>query len=230
MNHSLSLQDVTSKDYLIPHVPAGASNVEYEMHEVWENKLSNLIRREQSEKISLDLIRLYLPWKQIFEADSSTCRPHFEIKRETYPIEEVSEDKKVLNITSYIRDQSNICFAHRLANRLEFLVEASKEEHPDEVAILPDSLRNFVRFLQSAINLNYPDVVLSPSKHIRAQWRAGPNRHFAAEFLTTGDANFVIFSPDPKHPEKTIRLSGLVSVDSLIDTVEPHGVLAWSSR
>ncbi|MCK4618543.1 MAG: hypothetical protein KAT52_01220 [Desulfobacterales bacterium] len=142
----------------------------------------------------------------------------------------LNDDEKVLEIILHVRNQLNINFARQLANRLKFLFDASKEEYPEEVAILPESLRNFVGFLQSAINLKYPDVVLSPSKNIRAQWRTGPNRHFAVEFLPTGDAHFVIFSPDPMHPEKTIRMSGLASVDSLMETVQPHGVLSWSSQ
>ena len=141
-----------------------------------------------------------------------------------------NDDEKVLEIISHVRSQLNVNFAQQLADRLKFLVDAAKEEHPDEVAILPESLRNFVSFLQFQTNLNYPDVVLSPSKNIRVQWRTAPNRHFAVEFLTTGDAQFVIFSPDPKRPERTIRLSGLASVDSLMETVQPHGVLTWSSR
>jgi len=141
-----------------------------------------------------------------------------------------SEDEKLLEIISHIRSHSNICFAQQLADRLMFLVEVAKEEHPHEVAILPESLRNFVSFLQLQTNLNYPDVVLSPSKNIRVQWRTAPNRHFAVEFLRTGEAHFVIFSPDPRHPERTIRLSGIVSLDSLMEAVQPHGVLSWSAR
>jgi hypothetical protein len=142
----------------------------------------------------------------------------------------LNDDEKVLEIILHVRNQLNINFSKRLADRLEFLFDASKEEYPDEVAILPESLRSFVGFLQSAKNLNYPDVVLSPSKNIRVQWRTGPNRHFAVEFLPTGDAHFVIFTPDPMHPDKTIRMSGLASVDSLMETVQPHGVLTWSSQ
>ena len=142
----------------------------------------------------------------------------------------LNDDEKVLEIILHVRNQLNINFSKQLADRIKFLFDASKEEYPDEVAILPESLRSFVGFLQSAKNLNYPDVVLSPSKNIRVQWRAGPNRHFAVEFFSTGDTHFVIFSPDPMHPEKTIRMSGLASVDSLMETVQPHGVLTWSSQ
>jgi len=140
------------------------------------------------------------------------------------------EDERVREIISHIRSHLRADFAHQLASRLEFLVEAAREEYPDEVAILPESLRNFISFLQSGTDLKYPDVMLAPSKNIRAQWRTAPNRHFAVEFLATGDAQFVVFSPDPNHPESTIRLTGLVSIDSLMETVRPHGVLSWSSQ
>lgn len=142
----------------------------------------------------------------------------------------LNNDDKVSEIVLHLRSLLNISYAKRLADRIQFLFNASKEEYPGEVAILPESLRCFVGFLQSAANLKYPDVVLSPSKNICAQWRTGPNKHFAVEFLPTGDAHFVIFTPDPIHPEKTIRMSGIVSVDSLIQTTQPHGVLSWCSQ
>jgi hypothetical protein len=150
------------------------------------------------------------------------------------PFDELSEllndDDKVFELIEHVKNQLNVSFRQQLANRLTFLFEAAKEEDPDDIAILPGSIKNFIGFIQSAPYLKYPDVVLSPSKNIRAQWRTGPNRHFAVEFLTSGEAYVVIFSPDQKHPEKTIRLSGLVSVDSLMDTAQPHGVLNWSSQ
>ncbi len=141
-----------------------------------------------------------------------------------------NEDEKVLELISHIQGQLNIDFAERLTSRIQFLFEVSKEEYPDEIAIISGSLRNFISFLQSSPNLNYPDVVLTPSKNIRVQWKTANNRHFAVEFLSTGDTQFVVFSPDQKHPERTIRLSGLVSLDSLMETVKPHGILGWSSR
>lgn len=135
-----------------------------------------------------------------------------------------------MEIILHLQNQVNRSFSRQLADRIKFLFDASKEEYPEKVAILPESVRNFVGFMQSVTILKYPDVVLSPSKNIRAQWHIGPNRHFAVEFLPTGDAHFVIFTPDPMHPEKTIRMSGIVSVDSLMETTKPHGVLSWSSQ
>jgi hypothetical protein len=79
----------------------------------------------------------------------------------------LSNDEKVLEIILHVRNQLNINFSKQLADRINFLFDVSKEEYPEEVAILPESLRNFVSFLQSETNLKYPDVVLSPSKNIR---------------------------------------------------------------
>jgi len=141
-----------------------------------------------------------------------------------------NEDEKVLRIISYIRSQLKADFAQQLAERLEFLYEVSHEEHSNEIAIMPESLSNFVALLQAETYLKYPDVVLSPSNNIRVQWRTAPNRHFAVEFLSSGDAQFVIFSPDPWHSEKTIRSSGIASIDSLMEIAQPYGVLSWASR
>jgi len=141
----------------------------------------------------------------------------------------LSDDDKTIRIISHIRSQLNITFAQQLADRLTSLTDVAKEEVPQEAPIAPQSLSNFLGFLQSVPNLKCPTVVLSPEKNIRAQWRAGPNRHFVVEFLPTGDARFVIFSPDSNQPEKTIRLSGSTSIDSLLETTEPHGVLSWST-
>jgi hypothetical protein len=140
-----------------------------------------------------------------------------------------NEDEKAFRIISYIRSQLKADFAQQLADRLEFLYEVSHEEHPNEIAIMPESLSNFVALLQTETHLKYPDVVLSPSNNIRVQWRTAPNRHFAVEFLNSGDAQFVIFSPDPCHPEKTIRSSGIASIDSLMEIARAYGVLRADS-
>ncbi len=141
-----------------------------------------------------------------------------------------SNDEKVRELISFIRTEWKISFSEKMANRLDFLCEVAQEESPGEEAISSESLRNFIFFLTTSTNLKYPDVVLSPLNNIRAQWRVASNRHFAAEFLPTGDVRFVIFAPDFKNTEKVIRLSGIAFVETLMDTVAPHGVLLWASQ
>jgi len=143
--------------------------------------------------------------------------------------EKLTDEEKIKKLIDYVREESNIQFAHELAIRLNFLYEAVNED-PDEVPISTESLRNFISFLQNTTNLKCPDVALTPSNEIRAQWRTAPNRHFAVVFLPTGEARFVIFTPNPKDPDKIDRFSGITSVDSLMETVQPHRILEWASQ
>lgn len=188
--------------------------LEVEIKSWWKQKCIDVLRRKSS--ITIEQV----------EEEATSVEPESPFDE---IIDRLSDDEKINEIVKFL-NQININFSKRLASRIQFLFEASKEEYPDEVAIFPESLKNFVGFLQTEPDLKYPDVVLSPSKNIRAQWRTAPNRHFAVEFLPTDDAHFVIFSPDPKHPDKTNRMSGLVSIDSLMQTAQPHGILSWCSQ
>jgi hypothetical protein len=143
--------------------------------------------------------------------------------------EKLTDEEKVKKLISYVREESKIQFAHELAARLKFLLDAIIED-PDEVPISSESLRNFISFLRITTNLKYPNVVLTPSNEIRAQWRTAPNRHFAVTFLPTEETRYVIFTPNPKDPDKIDRLSGITSVDSLMETIQPHKVLEWASE
>jgi len=143
--------------------------------------------------------------------------------------EMLADEEKVRKLINYIRDKSPIQFAQELASRLDFLYESVIEDAEEE-PISPESLTNFIAFLQETPDVKLPDVVLTPSNEIRAQWRKGSNRHFAVAFLPTGKTRYVIFTPNPTDPDKIDRLSGTTSVDSLMHTAEPHGVLDWTTR
>lgn len=149
------------------------------------------------------------------------------------PFDELAEKlpnkEKIKRLIDHIRHESTIQFAQELANRLAFLHEAVMEDS-DEAPISSESLSNFISFLQKTSNLKYPDVVLTPSNEISAQWRTAPNRHFAVVFLPDGTTRYVIFRPNLIDPDKIDRLSGTTSVDTLIETVQPHGVFSWASR
>lgn len=163
--------------------------------------------------------------------ENRLAEPPFSILESPFDVldETLTDEEKVRKVVDYIRDESKIQFAEELAARLTLLYEAAKDEDPDEVPISAESLSNFVGFLQETPNLRYPDVVLTPSKEIRAQWRRGPNRHFAVVFLPTGETRYVIFTPNVRDPDKIDRLSGITSVDTLMETAQPHRVLDWAS-
>jgi len=143
--------------------------------------------------------------------------------------EKARQIEKIKRQINAIIDETNIRFSRELAARLHFLYDAVLED-PDEDPVPIESLVNFIRFLQDTPNLKYPEVVLTPSNEISAQWRTGPNRHFAVVFQVTGETRFVIFTPNSKDSKKTDRLSGITSVDSLMELVEPHGVFDWAAQ
>ena len=143
--------------------------------------------------------------------------------------EKLTSEEKVKRLIDYVREGAKIQFAHELAVKLSFLNEVVNED-PDEDSISIDSMRNFISFLQNTTSLKCPNVALTPSNEIHAQWRTAPNRHFAAVFLPTGETRFVIFTPNSKDPEMTDRISGLTSADSLLETIQPHKVLEWASK
>ena len=128
-----------------------------------------------------------------------------------------------------VKEGLQAAFAERLAKRLHYLASISEEEYPQQAPISPQSLEDFVTFLRSTPNLLYPGVVLTPSGNIQAEWRKGKNRHFAVQFVGSGDVHFVVFAPDPKDPYKTIRASGIVTVASLMDIVRPYDVESWAT-
>ena len=143
--------------------------------------------------------------------------------------EKLTSEEKIKKLIDYVREESKIQFAHELAVKLNSLNEVVNED-PEEGSISIDSMRNFISFLQNTTNLKCPNVALTPSNEIHAQWRTAPNRHFAVVFLPTGETRFVIFTPNSKDPEMTDRISGLTSVDSLLETMQPHKVLEWASK
>ena len=136
----------------------------------------------------------------------------------------------VAELILHVRERFKAEFAERLAKRLDYLAKISQEEYPEQAPIAPEALQDFVAFLESTPKLVYPGVVLTPSGNIQAEWRKGKNRHFAVEFVGSGDVHFVVFAPDPKDPYKTIRASGMATVASLTDIVRPYGVDSWATE
>ena len=139
------------------------------------------------------------------------------------------QQSSVAELIFSVKEGLQAAFAERLAKRLHYLASISEEEYPQQAPISPQSLEDFVTFLRSTPNLLYPGVVLTPSGNIQAEWRKGKNRHFAVQFVGSGDVHFVVFAPGPKDPYKTIRASGIVTVASLMDIVRPYDVESWAT-
>ena len=131
------------------------------------------------------------------------------------------------SLVAYVRDQLNVPFATRLGKRLDYLEETSREEYLTQAPIFPQSLQNFIDFLETVPNLAYPNIVLTPLGNIRARWRETESRYLAVEFQGNDDIRFVVFAPDKKDMFKVTRSSGQTSIGCLMDILRPYGVLRW---
>jgi len=128
-----------------------------------------------------------------------------------------------------LRRSFELSYRERLARRLEFLLEAMEEEGESWTKDSPESLRRMLLFLDNAPIYRFPTVTVTPSGTFRAQWTASAKRHFALDFLPTGQIHFVVFSPDPRHSNRVQRVSGVTSWECLKEVVEPFKVHHWTA-
>jgi hypothetical protein len=157
-----------------------------------------------------------------------TANSPFEIIDENRIQEGDAEAKEII---SHVR-VLDLDFRERLSARLQFLLECSKEEDPEQIAISPDSLKDFIAFLGlfATDELTYPDIVLSPTKNIRVQWQSGMNKRIVIEFLGNRRVQFVIFRPDSNDAQNPIRLSGFSSIESMREEIVIPNKVDWISR
>jgi hypothetical protein len=120
-------------------------------------------------------------------------------------------------------------YRERLARRLDFLLGALEEEEETWAEDSPDSLRQMLLFLQAVPDFRCPTVTVTPAATFRAEWNAGQNRHLAIDFLPDGQVRFVVFSPDPLHPDRVQRVSGIVSRADVMRAIEPYKIYRWAA-
>ncbi len=140
-------------------------------------------------------------------------------------LEEAKDDAQRLNdLVTFV--QRN--YSSRLASRLQKIFEAVKEEQLGINFLSVDSLKNFVRFLKQN-PLPAPNLVLTSSGNVRAEWKKGPDKFLGLEFLKENDCKFVLFAPDEFAHSKILRVSGWSSIDRILNTIEFYGVNDWMS-
>jgi|Deesub1362A_J573_1020465.scaffolds.fasta_scaffold09387_3 hypothetical protein len=141
--------------------------------------------------------------------------------------EEIESEEEEVQELIYQIKASNIRYRDKIANQLITLFKDSKEEDPYSSGITAGSLRNFVNFLELYPNVKYPSISLTPEHNIYVSWRDEYNRLFSIHFLPNKDTRFVIFMPNYRHPERKIRISGITTVDVLMETVAFYRVTDW---
>lgn len=117
-------------------------------------------------------------------------------------------------------ERSSLPFKSRLADRLFALAAAFAEDY-DGGALSPRAIGALVDFLEAGPSFDYPDLTATPAGDIYAEWRGADGRTLTIEFLDSGDARYLVFGPNPKHPQRMDRLTGFTTADALPDTIAP---------
>jgi len=137
------------------------------------------------------------------------------------------EEDQVQELIFRIKRSRTISCQELLANRLLTLFYDAKEEDPDCVGIAAESLRNYYNFIHLHTNIKCPTISLTPEYNIYASWRDEQNRVLSVHFLPNMDVRFVMFKPNDRHPERKIRVSGIATIDILMDTLTPYCIEDW---
>ena len=110
-------------------------------------------------------------------------------------------------------------FGARLADRISALAVAFTEDY--EGTLSARAIDAFVTFLEGNAAFGYPDLTATPAGDLYAEWRGANGRMLTIEFLDTGDVRYLVFAPNPRHPQRTDRLSGVTTADALPYTIAP---------
>lgn len=115
-------------------------------------------------------------------------------------------------------DRGTLPFKARLADRVRQLASAYADDYEGRF-LSADALGWLLGFLESATSLGYPDLTATPAGDLYAEWRGPKGQRLTIEFLASGEALYLLFSPNPKHYGRMDRLSGMTTADALVLTI-----------
>ncbi len=126
-----------------------------------------------------------------------------------------------LSLEAVIRrlQSSQLPFNVRLAARIEHLAAAFADDYGGHLSVR--SLAGLIDFLEAAPPSGYPDLTMTPAGDCYAEWHGLQGRKVAIEFLDSGDARYLLFHPNPRHPQRVDRLTGTTTIDALAETMAP---------
>jgi len=123
----------------------------------------------------------------------------------------LDEDKELKKGIFCLRKLVGVEYADILAQRVEYLIQVAYEDEPDCIPLVSASLNSFINLFISNPELLRPNIVLTPSRNLQAQWGKQRDKKFVVEFLQGNLVNFVLFTQDPVRKSKIARLSGQIT-------------------
>jgi hypothetical protein len=112
-----------------------------------------------------------------------------------------------------------------LRKRIEYLKQSYQDE--EGVRINDTSIHSFISFWKDGHHLKPPELIVSTSGNLMAQWRIDERHLFLVHFLNTESVRYVAFLPNSTEPAKLARLSGTVPLSAILNTAKTLGALGW---
>jgi hypothetical protein len=120
---------------------------------------------------------------------------------------------------------THLPFKTKLADRLANLATLFSDDY-DGRELSTRSVTGLIDFLEASPQSGYPDLTLTPAGDCYAEWRGPQGRKVAIEFRDSGEARYLLFRPNPRHPQRIDRLTGTTTIDALAETMAPLRGLA----
>lgn len=102
----------------------------------------------------------------------------------------------------------------RLADRLSGLATAFAEGYHNG-SLSHRAIDALVTFLDADASFGYPDLTATPAGDLYAESRSARGPTLTIEFLDSGGTRYLVFGPNPGHPQRTDRLTGFTTADAL---------------
>lgn len=133
----------------------------------------------------------------------------------------LSEQWRKQEVSSRIDRLKECCCSDdgcRIVARLSALRAMLKEEEGEEADIAAESLRALQLFLQAAGRVRPPGITLTPEAEIYLRWKEGRDHLFAVHLINGRMVRYTVFAPNPRHPRRIRRLSGIEAADTVLET------------
>ena len=115
--------------------------------------------------------------------------------------------------------KSKLPFKARLEARVIELCAAFDEDYgPAQPS--STSISDMIGFFEAGA-LEYYSITLTPAGDWFVEWKLPNNRDVSIEFLSNGKARFLLASPNPRHGQEEVYVTGMTTSDSLADGLPP---------
>lgn len=140
-----------------------------------------------------------------------------------------ADDEDFTEAIRDIRNAKAIPEHEALANRLEVLLDAYKEDYGE--SLNAESLRTFSVFMCQHPMMKRPIITATPDGNLFAEWKGEEGRRYlGVQFLPTSQVTYVAIRPNPQHAPLRIRISGQATADQLLTELSGHDVTSWAAR